>query len=238
MAGLQTEGTKFSLRIIPNAMLSIGQWVKTEIAIENEYIHYQDVSKVIGREEMEEWIFAMFRLLAGAYKSEQNILFERAGIAIDLYPYCKDGMEASRQERRENDCIMAIRLLMRSKDKKRLLGGVYSLLFHREQIAQFAQELRAEFDEVFVHLIHGIGKYHFVGVSPLGYHDCNYWYLDESKTVQKGEYVWVKMGRHDTEQMVFVDSVRCFNEGNAPYDPETVKRILRRASAQETQEKK
>ena len=238
MASLYTEGTKFSLKILPNSLLSTLQWTRAEICIENEYISYVDEGKIIGREEMEEWIFSMFRLLAGGYKKEQNLLFERAGIAVDFYPYLNDGEEASLEERREKDCVMAVRLLMRSKDKKRLLGGVYSLLFHRSDIEQFAKELRLEFDENFARLIPGRGKYHFVGVSPLGFSGCNYWYLDESKKVTKGEYVWVTMGRHNREQIVLVDSVRQYSEDNAPYNPETVKRVLRKATDEEVQRKK
>jgi hypothetical protein len=128
---------------------------------------------------------------------------------------------------------MALRLLMRSKDKKRLLGGVYSFLFHREDIEFFSSKLREEFDEVFAQLIPGSGKHVFVGVSPRGYTGCNYWYLDTTGKVQAGDYVWVRMGRHDTEQIVYVDSVRRFQDGCAPYDPAKVKQVIRKAAKEE-----
>ena len=128
---------------------------------------------------------------------------------------------------------MAIRLLMRSKDKKRLFGGVYSFLFHREDIEYFSSKLREEFDEAFAHLIPGRGKHLFVGVSPRGYTGCNYWYLDPTGKVQAGDYVWVRMGRRDTEQIVYVDSVRRFQDDYAPYDPAKVKQVIRKATKEE-----
>ena len=105
----------------------------------------------------------MHRLLAGAYGKEYSLSFEKAGLAIDLYPYTKDGEEVSREERRQNDCVMMVRLLLRSSDKKQFLDGVYSLLLHREEIEKFAADLRKEFDSIFGELVHGMGKYLFVG---------------------------------------------------------------------------
>ena len=78
-----------------------------------------------------------------------------------------------------------------------------------------------------------MGKYAFAGVSPLGAEGCNYWYLDESKALKKGDYVWVRMGRHDLEQIVYVDDVRYYDEETAPYEPERVKKVLRKATDDE-----
>ena len=72
-----------------------------------------------------------------------------------------------------------------------------------------------------------------MGVSPLGYEGCNYWYLDESGAVKKGDFVWVRMGRRNLEQIVTVDSVRHFGGENAPYEPSSVKRVLRIATDEE-----
>lgn len=232
-ATFTVEGTRFSIAILPLKLLSKGMWAKTEISIENEWLHYKDVGEYISREELDQWIVAMFRLLAGGYATEYSLSFEKAGIAVDFYPYTKNGEEASRQERRDNDCVMAIRLLMRSKDKKRLLGGVYSLLLHRDDIEKFATELRKAYDEVFEKFKRGKGEYLFVGVSPRGYHGCNYWYLDPTNTVQAGDYVWVRMGRHNLEQIAYVDDVRYCTEETAPYNPLKVKRILRKAMKDE-----
>ncbi len=235
MATIDLQGTKFTFSVLPLKLLSGDFKARIEVKIENEYISYAQIEKEIPSGELEEWIFSMFRLLAGAYKREYNVAFENAGIAIDLYPHTENGMEVSRSERRKNDCVMAIRLLMRS-GKSAFLGGVYTLLLHREDILAFATKLRAEYDEVFVKRIHGRGKILFVGVSPLGYTGCNYWYLDTSAKTKAGGYVWVQMGSHNTEQIVYVDSVRYFTEETAPYPVYRVKQVLRAATKAEIEE--
>ena len=56
--------------------------------------------------------------------------------------------------------------------------------------------------------------------------------------MDEGEYVWVRMGKRDIEQIVYVDNIRYFNETNAPYEPFRVKRVLRKASEEEVKEAK
>lgn len=236
MATINLQETEFSFRLLPLRLFSKGYWARTEIYVKNEYVTYRQTYEKISREEVEKLIFSMFRLLAGAYSKEYTVCFERAGLAVDLYPYTKDGEEASRTERRQNDCVMAVRLMMRSAKKEKFVDGVYSILLHRKDVEKFASELKEEFDEIFGKLVHGTGEYLFVGVSPKGYHGCNYWYLDPTKSVKAGDCVWVKMGRHNTEQTVYVDSVRYFDENSAPFDPATVKRVLRMATEQEKAE--
>lgn len=233
MPTLDLQGTKFTFSVLP-AMFGGKDWATTKITIENEYLSYEDKGKYILREDLEEWIFAMSRLLAGAYGKEYSLSFQKAGIAVDLYPYTDGGNEVSREERRANDCVMTIRLLMRSTDKKRFLGGVYSVMLHRAEIEEFATALRNEFDKAFARYGIGKGKYLFVGVSPRGYRGCNYWYLDPTGTSLPGDYVWVRMGRHNTEQVVYVDSVKFCDEDNAPYSPHRVKQVLRKATEEET----
>ena len=235
MPTVTLQETKFGLSILPIKFLAGDFWARTEISIENEFIKYKQAEKKISSADLEDWIFAMFRLLAGAYKREYTLSFEEAGIAIDLYPHTENGNPVSREERRKRDCVMAIRLLMRS-DKGGFLGGVYTLLLHREEIAVFASELRKEYDEIFVKRVHGIGKYMFVGVSPLGYTGCNYWYFDPSGKSKTGGYVWVTMGSHNTEQIVYVDSIRYFNEKTSPYPVDRVKQVLRVATKDELNE--
>ena len=128
---------------------------------------------------------------------------------------------------------MVIRLLLKSKDGKTFFGSVHSFLFHKKEIEFFAQKLREEFDENYAQRLHGTGKHLFVGVSPQGYKGCNYWYLDPSDSTLAGDYVWVRMGRHNTEQVVYVDSVKRFDDDSAPYDPATVKQVLRKATNKE-----
>ena len=232
MPTIDLQGTKFGFFVL-SSMLQGRDWATTKIVIENEYISYEDRGKYILRDELEEWIFAMSRLLAGAYNKEYSISFQKAGIAVDLYPYTDGMREIPREERRKNDCVMAIRLLMRSTDKKNFLGGVYSVVLHRAEIESFVAELRKEFDKAFARYGRGKGKYLFVGVSPRGYRGCNYWYLDPTGTTLPGDFVWVRMGRHNTEQIVYVDSVKFCDEGTSPYPPDRVKQVLRKATEEE-----
>ena len=232
MARMHLQGTNFSFSLLPLNFFAKGDMATAEISIENEWISYKQTEKCLSAERVEEWIFCMFRLLAGAYKREYSLSLEEAGIIIDFYPYTIDGNGVSRAERRERDCIMAIRMLMRSK-KKAFLGGVYTLLLHRNEIENFAKALREEYDKIFIKRIHGMGEYLFVGVSPLGYTGCNYWYFDAENKVKKGDYVWVEMGSHNTKQIVYVDSVRSFKKETAPYSIDTVKQILSIATEEE-----
>lgn len=76
-------------------------------------------------------------------------------------------------------------------------------------------------------------KYLFVGVSPKPFYGCNYWYIDESFSVKPKTYVWVRMGRHNREQVVYVDSVKLCDENSAPYPPQLAKRVIRIATEKE-----
>lgn len=232
MAEINLQGTKFSFSILPLKILSSDSHARVQISLENEYVAYKQIEKSIPSEDLEEWIFCMFRLLAGAYKKEYNFSFDGAGLALDFYAYTEDGKEVDREGRREHDCVMAIRLLMRSKTGT-FLGGVQTLLLHRDEVEEFAKSLRAEYDKIFVKRVHGMGKYLFVGVSPLGYEGCNYWYWDASNEAKKGDYVWVEMGSHNTRQIVYVDSVRYFTEETAPYPLDRVKQVLCDATKEE-----
>ncbi len=236
MPSLEILGTQFTFSILPLKVLSSGRYARVQIGIKNEYIDYAQINEDILREDLEEWIFSMFRLLAGAYGREYNLTFEKTGLAVDLYPYTENGQEVPRAERRKNDCIMLVRLMLRSSNKKTFLGGTQSFLLHRKEIEDFAVALRKEFDESFAKYVHGRGKHLFVGVSPMGYKGCNYWYLDKSGAVKAGDYVWVRMGRHNTEQVVFVDQVRYFTDDTAPYDPAKVRQVHRIATEEEAKE--
>jgi len=234
------QGTKFKFDCLPPKLLS-GEKVFVLLSVQNDHMDYCDFGRALLLPDFESWLFGMYRLLAGAYSSPYSLSFERVGIAVDFFPYsanARDGRDVSREERRKNDCTMAVRLLMRSADKRRFLGGVYTLIFHRDDIKKFADGLREEFYENYAKLVQGRGKYRFVGVSPLGYEGCNYWYLDESDSIDCGDCVWVRMGKRQTEQIVYVDSVRRFTEENAPYDPACVKKVLRKATKEEIEKVK
>jgi hypothetical protein len=237
MAKVNLQGTEFSVECL-QAKLFGGGWGHIRMALNNEHMHYSDAGRRLLVGDIEEWIFSMCRLLAGAYSTPYSLSFERAGFSVDLIPYEKSGGETTREERRNNDCMMIVRLLLRSANKRSYLGGVYSLIFHKAELIKFVKAFRTEFDSVYGKRVHGSGKYAFVGVSPLGYEGCNYWYLDESGLLQAGDYVWVCMGRHHTEQIVRVDGARKFTEDNAPYDPTSVKRVLRKATKEEVEKLK
>lgn len=230
MPKIELQGTQLTFSIV--SLAQDGYFLTTEIGIENEFVRYFERSERFTREELNEFIFSLYRLLAGAYAHEYAVPFEKKGMAVDLYAYTKDGEEASREERRDNDCVMAIRLLMRSQNSEKYLGGVYSFLLHRKEIETFANGLRTEFDAA-VTEEQTRGEYLFVGVSPRGYRGCNYWYLDKSGTVKPGDCVWARMGRHNTLQILYVDSVRWCSDSTAPYDPSTVKQIVKIATEEE-----
>lgn len=233
MATIEQNGTKFSFSVLPLGLLSTGVYAKIEMKLNNEFIAYRHVYENMTREDIERWIFSMFRLLAGGYRTEQNLSFEKTGFAVDLSPYVVEGKELSREELRSHDCVMAIRFLM--CHKKTLLGGVYSLILHREDIEKFAIALREEFYNAYAKFEKKKGKYLFVGVSPQGYQGCNYWYIDRTKTAKAGDFVWVCMGRRNLRQIVYVDRVRCFDDDTAPCNVDTARAIQGKATDEEVQ---
>ncbi|MBQ9730029.1 MAG: hypothetical protein IJV80_04365 [Clostridia bacterium] len=226
MATVHLRGTEFTVSVLPPKMFSSGYQVKTEICIKNEFVNYRYLSKDVFAHELELWIMEAARLLAGAYKEPRILKFERAGIGVDLYPYQKEGEEVSREELRANDCLMSVSLAMRSKKENTYLGGVYAIILHRQEIKSFIYNLRREYEKAYEKVQSKRGKYLFVGLSPLGYEGCCYWYLDLAQKVRPGDYVWAEMGRHNKEQILFVDCVRYCNEDSAPHDPSTVRRVI------------
>ncbi len=235
MPTIQLQGTEFTCGVQTPKNEANGAWVNLRFALKNEYVEYDDTIRVLVS-DVEEWLFSMSRLLAGGYAHPYSISFENTGVAVDLYP-CVEDMEGrrprTRAERRESTLAMALRILMRSQSSRRYLGGVYTLLFGREEIATFVRALRWEFYSVYSAYAAGKGEHAFVGVSPLGYQGCNYWYYDETGEVKSGDYVFVKMGKNATEQIVLVDCARRFLAETAPYDPKRVKKVLRKATAEE-----
>lgn len=229
MVTIDLQGTKFSFSVLPIKNKKHAQRVKIEIAIENEFVRYQGVDDNLTREEWEELLFSMRRLLAGAYATEYSLQFLDSGFAVDFYPHTDNGMEVPRERRRQEDCVMIIRFLMQDKKGAKKLGGVYSLTMHRAELDAFSNELLKEYREIYDPFEETDGEFLFVGVSPLGYTGCNYWYLDPTKSVARGEYVWVRMGRHNTEQVVYVDHARYYEGENVPYDPKRIKCVLRKA---------
>ncbi len=227
MASVESQGTGLTVSIRPSKRAQ--EWATVAIGVKNEYIDYAQEEE-ISAEQMEELLVSLSRLLAGAYKREYSLSLENAGLAVDMYPHAA---RASREERRKGDCVVAFRLLMRSKDKA-FLGGVYTLLLHRKELEGFVDELWSEYRENCLQRIPGSGKYRFIGVSPRGRKGCNYQYLDETgEEFKVGDYAWVRMGRRRIEQVVHIDSIRLYGDEDAPYNPQSVKRILRKATKEE-----
>ncbi len=232
MAKIALRETQFSLTLLPPKAGEEG-WATTAISLRNEYIAYEDVGEYLSVIDVEELLTALSRFLAGGYRRAYSLSLESAGVALDMYPPTNRNRTLSREERREEDCVVALRLLLRSKDKKRFLDGVHTLLLHRREIEDFAAALRREYREYYAPLLSTTGEYSFVGVSPRGLEGCNYLYLDESREIKAGDYVWVRMGRRQIEQVVYVDSVRAYEKEDAPYAPQTSKKVLRKATQEE-----
>ena len=79
-------------------------------------------------------------------------------------------------------------------------------------------------------------EYCFVGVSPRGQYDCNYWYIDEQGICEVGAYVWVPMGRSNKEKIVHIDTVRYCNADEAPFSVEKTKKVLRATTKEEAEQ--
>lgn len=233
MPTIHLHGTSFTFCIQAPKLFVLGDMAKVKIAIENEYVHYQNTVKIV-REELDDLIVSLHRMLAGAYTNEYDLPFENAGFAVDLYPHAEGRAVLSRSSLRKQDCIAVFRVLMRAKDKS-FLGGVYSVMLHRKELKIFADALRVEFDEIFAHQISGSGQLHFIGVSPLGFSGCKYWYFDATRKVKAGDYVWVRMGRHDLEQIVCVDTVKRCNPDSLPCLEKQIKEMIKLATDAEVQ---
>ncbi len=228
MPTLNLQGTQFTFSILPTK--EKGFWVRTRLAVENEYIHYEEEDSRLSVAETEELMTALSRRLAGSYQKERSLVFERSGLIVDLLA---DPSGGTREELRQKDCWVVLRFLMRSSSGA-LLGGAQSFVLGKQEIRLLLEGLRKEWAKTPYPSDAGTGKYRFVGVSPLGYEGCNYSYYSELD-VQAGEYVWVRMGRRNVEQIVLVDGVRWYNDDNAPFPPSKVKRVIRKATREEVE---
>ena len=76
MPTVDIQGTKLTFSVLPLRWMSSDFKARIAIRIENEYVSYAYEEQEILSSELEEWIFSMFRLLAGAYKREYNFVFE------------------------------------------------------------------------------------------------------------------------------------------------------------------
>ena len=79
-------------------------------------------------------------------------------------------------------------------------------------------------------------EYLYVGVSPKPFKGLNYWYIDEEKVSKPNTYVWGRMGSHNREQILYVDSVQLFTKDKAPYPVEKTRRVIRQTTKEESLE--
>ena len=231
MAIFQQQGTTFTFSVLPPEGSWDGHWVRTKISVKNPFIDYDESSERMTFDEINEWLCMIARFLAGAFPKNPEFIPEKPGFIADFYPYSDTEKELTREQCRKCDCLMALRLLFKDTDGK-FLSGIFSFLLHRDELSGLYAELTKELERYYPTTPATHGKYLFVAVSPLKYRGCKYWYLDPSRSVCKGDYVWVRMGRHNTEQIVYVDEVRYFDD-DSPYNPSTVKQVLRKATDKE-----
>ncbi|MBQ7373607.1 MAG: hypothetical protein IJW64_03490 [Clostridia bacterium] len=231
MPTFDLEGTKFTFSVLPLDKKADGYRAKTLIEIENEFISYREEGYRFLKEDLERLIFWLYRLLAGAYEKFKSETFD-CRFTVELHPYEEGNMQVTREMRRQNDCVTNLQFLLKSSDGKRFLGGVCAFNLHRKETKTLADGLREELEKAYQGREKRWGRYLFIGVSPKGYKGCNYWYLDKTKRTKKGDYVWVKMGRRNIEQIVYVDSVRYCTE-ETPYPLDKAKIMLRATTAEE-----
>ena len=232
MPTFDLDGTKFTFSVLPLERKADGYRAKTLLAIENEFVSYREESERFLKEDLERLIFGLYRLLAGAYAKTRTVELFGSGFTFELYPYEEGNVEITREKRRQNDCAANLQFLLKSSDGKKFLGGVYAFNLHRKDVKTLADGLREELERAYQGRENKRGRYLFIGVSPKGYKGCNYWYLDKTKRTKKGDYVWVKMGRHNLEQIVYVDSVRyCTDE--TPYPLDKAKIMIRSTTLEE-----
>ena len=231
MAIFEQQGTKFTFAVVPPEGAWDGHWVRTKICVENEFIHYTEVSERMSLEEIREWLCLIARFLAGAFPRNPEFVTEKAGFVADFYPYSDNNKELTREQCRKIDCLMALRFLFKNSQGK-FVSGIYSFLLHRKELELLLAEFTETLDTYYPITPEKQGEHLFVAVSPLGYRGCKYWYLDPSKSVVKGDYIWVRMGRHNTEQIVYVDEAKYFNE-DFPYEPSKARQIIRKATQKE-----
>lgn len=236
MPTIEIGSTSFTFSILPPDKKADDDYAKIKIAVQNEFIAYEEVSERFFKSDVERIMFCLNRLLAGAYGKSRDIELLEQAFTLKLVPYTEGGEEVDRKTRRENECSAVFSFLFLSKDKKRFLDGVYLLTLGKQEIKKLASGLWEEYKEAYEKRQKKWGRYLFIGVSPKGYKGCNYWYMDTSKKAKAGDYVWVRMGKRDLEQIVYVDSVRYCGEDDAPYPLTEAKKILRLTTEEERAE--
>lgn len=238
MATVILRGTTFTFSVQEKPKRWDGYTLSVKISVKNEFIDYAS-ERFCNYEDVEEMLFASFRLLAGGYRKEYTLRLDGVNAVLNFNPDIEEGVtELTRTYLRSRDCKLMFNMLFYSNKEKNTIGGVYSVIIPRNALKLFAETLQTELRPYTDEQNKRRGKYMFVGVSPQGYKGCNYWYLDPEKKTKPNTFVWVKMGRGNALQLVYVDNVRRFDEVSAPYDVTLVKRIVGQATQEDIAEAK
>ncbi|MBR2023692.1 MAG: hypothetical protein IJ996_04160 [Clostridia bacterium] len=233
MASVTVRGTTFSFFPQKKPLLWEGNFLNMKISVENEFIHYENVKNRCSFEEVEWLCISLHRLIAGGCRTARYFRIEGAHMSVAIDPGIKNAENCSRELLRAADYTVTISMVMYSQNAEKLMDGGYTLVLNREDIIAFASGLRADLAEYENSLSKRHGKYLFVGVSPQGYKGCMYWYFDPTNKTKPNTFVWVRMGNHKTLQLVYVDSVRRYNDYNTPCDVNGPKRVLKQATAED-----
>ncbi len=233
MATINLQDTIFTFTVQNKPKRWDGYGLYVRIAVENEFVHYQSEHHC-SFEDVENILFCMRRLLAGGYRKEISVRLEEMNAILHFEPNIpQNPPELTRTFLRSCESKLIWNLLFYSNSKQNTLGGVYTLFFSKIEVATFADVLQFELQAYVDERNARRGEYMFVGVSPQGYKGCNYWYLDTKKQTKTHSYVWVKMGKSSTLQLVYVDNVRYFSMAEAPYDVSSLKQVEGQASEED-----
>lgn len=231
MVSITANGSTIHFIISKKPLLWDGSSVGVTIAVQNETVTYTSAPTRCDFEDLENLLYNIYRLIAGGHRKRKQTRVE----GIDgwfIFDPIVDGDYGypSREFLRAQPFKMDMRLVLSSKREQ---FGEFAFSVDKEQLKVFAYQLNEELSPYLRALSKCHGKYMFVGVSPQGYKGCNYWYFDPEKKTQPNTFVWVKMGRNETLQLVYVDSVRRFNEYSAPCSIDTKKRVLKQANEED-----
>ena len=254
---LQLNGTEVEFSILSS---SGRDWVDIRFLVTTDNIRFEKAGAYLTRNELEKFLSVTDFLLKGKIVRKYSLNWKKLGLKIVFVPNAEIGLMCP-EERELATCQMQFEIFTRNKDTglwnatsvvvrlarveiEKLLDGLlqeyivafgkpqekdkFSYFHNKETEEQplIAETGTAQSDE---------GAYLYVGVSPRGSVGCNYWYVDEEKRTQANTYVWVTMGRRNTEQIVYVDSVRYCNASDAPYPINKTKRVLRQTTQEETE---
>ncbi|MBE7068218.1 MAG: hypothetical protein E7381_02845 [Clostridiales bacterium] len=254
---LQLNGTEVEFSILSS---SGRDWVDIRFLVTTDNIRFEKAGAYLTRNELEKFLSVTDFLLKGKIVRKYSLTWKKLGLRIVFVPNAEIGLMRP-EEREHATCQMQFEIFTRNKDTglwnatsvvvrlarveiEKLLDGLlqeYTVAvgkpqekdkfsyFHNKETEEqplIAETGTAQSDD---------GAYLYVGVSPRGCVGCNYWYVDEEKRTQANTYVWVTMGRRNTEQIVYVDSVRYCNANDAPYPINKTKRVLRQTTQEETE---